>query len=163
MAAGRRRKVGAVRQIGGRIAPQHHKGVMSQVVASRFPCPVCGSGKLRVTTSGQEGEVCRQTREQRRRRRTALRCTAAGRTVSWLVKERSREVGLMLSRYAVWQAPSVPTRCRRAARPWTGCVFTWMRCMSWMRSLSAATRQGLGQSGGDHRAAGGRVPSAPVR
>ncbi|TRO55780.1 hypothetical protein [Streptomyces sp. IB201691-2A2] len=104
MAAGRRRKAGAVRQIGGRIAPEHRNGVMSQVVASRFPCPVCGSGKLRVTTSGQECEVCRQTREQRRRRRTVLRRTAVGRPVSWLVKERSREAGLMLSRYAVWQA-----------------------------------------------------------
>ncbi|MGV9933703.1 hypothetical protein ACWDY4_24410 [Streptomyces olivaceoviridis] len=104
MAAGRRRKVGAVRQIGGRIAPEHRNAVMSQVVASRFPCPVCGSGKLRVTTSGQEGEVCRQTREQRRRRRTVLRRTAAGRTVSWLVRQRSREAGLMLSRYAAWQA-----------------------------------------------------------
>lgn len=96
--------MGAVRQIGGRIALEHRNGVMSQVVASRFPCPVCGSGKLRVTTSGQECEVCRQTREQRRRRRIALRRTAAGRTVSWLVKEHSREAGLMLSRYAVWQA-----------------------------------------------------------
>ncbi|MET9014538.1 hypothetical protein ABZX74_27020 [Streptomyces olivaceoviridis] len=104
MAAGRRPKVGAVRQIGGRIAPEHRNAVMSQVVASRFPCPVCGSGKLRVTTSGQEGEVCRQTREQRRRRRTVLRRTAAGRTVSWLVRQRSREAGLMLSRYAAWQA-----------------------------------------------------------
>jgi hypothetical protein len=104
MAAGRRRQAGAVRQIGGRIDPEHRNGVMSQVVASRFPCPVCGSGKLRVTTSGQECEMCRQTREQRRRRRTALRRTATGRPVTWLVKERSREAALMLSRYTAWQA-----------------------------------------------------------
>jgi hypothetical protein len=104
MAAGRRRRVGAVRQIGGRIAPEHRNGSMSQVVASRLPCPVCGSGKLRVTTSGQECEACRQTRELRRRRRTMLRRTAAGRPVSWLVKERSKEAGLMLSRYDAWQA-----------------------------------------------------------
>ncbi|MEV0227328.1 hypothetical protein [Streptomyces sp. NPDC050704] len=93
-----------MRQIGGRIAPEHRNGVMSQVVASRFPCRVCGSGKLRVTTNGQECEGCRQTREQRRRRRTVLRRTAAERPVSWLVKERSREAGLMLARYAAWQA-----------------------------------------------------------
>jgi len=104
MAAGRRRQAGAVRQIGGRIDPEHRNGVMSQVVASRFPCPVCGSGKLRVTTSGQECEMCRQTREQRRRRRTALRRIAVGRPVTWLVKERSREAALMLSRYTAWQA-----------------------------------------------------------
>jgi hypothetical protein len=96
--------MGAVRQIGGRIAPEHRNGVMSQVVASRFPCPVCGSGKLRVTTSGQECEVCRQTQEQRRRRRAAYRRTAVGRTVSWLVRERSRAAALMLSRYTAWQA-----------------------------------------------------------
>ncbi|WP_157876852.1 hypothetical protein, partial [Streptomyces graminilatus] len=93
-----------MRQIGGRIDPEHRNGVMSQVVASRFPCPVCGSGKLRVTTGGQECEMCRQTREQRRRRRSALRRTAVERPVTWLVKERSREAALMLSRYTAWQA-----------------------------------------------------------
>jgi hypothetical protein len=33
-----------------------------------------------------------------------LRRTAAGRTVPWLIKERSKEAGLMLSRYDAWQA-----------------------------------------------------------
>ncbi|MEV0981975.1 hypothetical protein [Streptomyces sp. NPDC049915] len=93
-----------MRQIGGRIAPEHRNGVMSQVVASRFPCPVCGSGKLRVTTNGQECEECRRTREQRRKRRTVLRRTAVERPVTWLIKERGREAGLMLSRYSAWQA-----------------------------------------------------------
>ncbi|WP_158858112.1 hypothetical protein [Streptomyces sp. NRRL B-1347] len=48
--------------------------------------------------------MCRQTREQRRRRRTMLRREAAGRTTGWLVHERTREARSMLSRYAAWQA-----------------------------------------------------------
>ncbi|MFF9901526.1 hypothetical protein [Streptomyces longispororuber] len=104
MAAGRRRRVGAVRQVGGRIAPEHRNGVLSQVVASRLPCPVCGSGKLRVTTGGEECEVCQQTREQRRRRRTVLRREAVGRLTGWLVHERTQQARSMLSRYAAWQA-----------------------------------------------------------
>ncbi|MEH0415961.1 hypothetical protein [Streptomyces sp. B21-083] len=104
MAAGRRRKVGAVRQVGGRISPEHRNGRLIQVVASRLPCPVCGSGKIRVTTSGQECEPCRQTGDKRRKHRTELRRFAAGRALPWLIGRRSQEADLMLARYTAWQA-----------------------------------------------------------
>jgi hypothetical protein len=101
MAAGRRRKVGAVRQIGGRVAPEHRNGALVQVVASRLPCPACGSGKIRVTTSGQECQACWETREKRR---TELRRSYAGRNLSWLIGERSRKGRVMLAQYKAWQA-----------------------------------------------------------
>lgn len=104
MAAGRRRKTGAVRQIGGRIAPEHRNGALSQIVASRLPCPVCGSCKIRVTSGGQECEQCRQTGVARGKRRTELRRLAARRPLSWLIGQRSHEADLMLARYTAWEA-----------------------------------------------------------
>ncbi|WP_141746939.1 hypothetical protein [Streptomyces agglomeratus] len=76
---------------------------MSQVIASRLPCGVCGSGKIRVTTSSQKYEQCRQTHEKRRKRRTELRRTAARQPLLWLIGQRSQESALMLARYAAWQ------------------------------------------------------------
>jgi hypothetical protein len=69
-----------------------------------------------LTTGGQECEECRQTREKRCKRRIELRRVAAGRPLSWLIGERSREAALMLTRYAAWQAlgPDPLPRCRKS-------------------------------------------------
>jgi hypothetical protein len=66
--------------------------------------PVCGSGKIRVTTSGRQRQACWATREKCRRRRTELRRSCAGRKLSWLIGERSRKGRVMLAQYEAWQA-----------------------------------------------------------
>jgi hypothetical protein len=43
--------------------------------------------------------------------RTVLRRTAVEGPVTWLIKERSREAGLMLSRYTAWQALGSKMSC----------------------------------------------------
>ncbi len=103
VAGGRRRKFGAVRQVGGRIDPEHRRGQSTRVVISHIRCEMCDSARLRVGPKKAECEACRQRAERRKTRRAGLRQSLARVTTFDLIRRRSAAVEQMLRRAEQWE------------------------------------------------------------